>query len=542
MGSCYSRHSQQQGKYSRAREHPVNSSDNHSSDMPHQTAATEARPEKARASGTATQKGRHSGFGFRMPIPARYGNNKPNRKSTDQGSTDEQNSTASNMSNGNGRAKTKDDSIREPLLKSAKGRNKTREKGHPRDNGFAASSDSLTSLSSNGRSKSSKPSSKQSSLKRAYRPQGNTGSWKMIDDSSSVYSGKSGDKLLERNSRSQNTTPGLSLDDLSNGNTTTSSTPVKMIPLIKAPIAVIESLETLSGGSKEDSRSQNQSPRKTNDDVECVNNTNRSNRTSTGSFQSRLRGPFKRYGSATSTGKPAAKQTNQFIPGNQANKWVRAKSEQSDNSVRNVSKNTAPQKLALKRQSSAEKELPQKQLIEHGDVRMAKPVNGIRVGDGKQTKATSGKEEREKEISVIKEPCVKPVHQKPVSKVPLTSPDVLDAISIGSINSDDLMLDIDLEEYEELGSPPAMEPSKHSRTRSRSRSRSRDNPHRKSLSGAVERPADVCTGSKERGDSGITTTTTTTTTTQSKSACIEPLKELATLVQVNNTGASSTQR
>lgn len=540
MGSCYSRQSQHQGKYSRPPEHPVKSSDNHSSDMPHPTTATEAGPEKARAMGTATQKGRHSGFGFRMPIVARYNNSKPNRQSTDQASSEEQNSTASNMSNGRG--KKTEDSIREPLLKSANRRNKTRDKGRSLDNGFAASSESLTSLSSNGRSKGSKPSSKQSSLKRAYRPQGNTGSWKMIDDSSSAYSGKSGDKLLERNSRSQNTTPGLSLDDLSNGNTTASSTPVKMIPLIKAPIAVVESLETLSGGSKDDAMSNNRSPKKTSDDAQCGIKTNRTNRGNTGLFQSRLKGPFKRYGSATSTSKPTTKQANQIIPGNQGNKWVRAKSEQSGNSVRNISKSTAPQKPVLERQKSIEKEIPEKEIpekdiIERVDVKTTLPISRNSVSDAKATKLTTGKEDGEKEISVIKEEDIKPVHQKPTSKVPVTSPDTLDTISIGSINSDDLMLDIDLEEYEELGSPPTMEPSRHSRTRSRSRSRSRENPHRKPLGGTVEKSADKCPGSKEPSDSGITTTSP-----QSKLACMEPLKELATLVQVNNTSISSTQR
>ncbi|KAK2152814.1 hypothetical protein LSH36_317g03026 [Paralvinella palmiformis] len=530
MGSCYSHQSQHQGKYSQPLEQPAKSSDNHSSMMPHPTAASEAGPDKARAVGTATQKGRQSGFGFRMPHMGRYNNNKPSRRGTEPSGIDEQNSTATNMSNGDGEGKTTDRCIKEPLIKSANKRNKARDKGRPRDNGFAASSESLTSLSSNGRGRGSKLSSKQSSLKRAYIPRSNTSSWRMIDDSSSAYSGKSGDKLLDRNNRSENTTPGLSLDDLSNGNTTASSTPAKAALIIKAPIAIVESLETLSGGSKEDAASRNPSPRKASDISSSYDKGSRVNRATAGSFQSRLRGPFKKYGPVTSTSKPEAKQTNQLSIGSQGNKWVKAKPEQN----KNAGKRVIPNRAILQKQKSIDQELPEKEIIPQVDIKTTNPVNGIKVGKSKTAKLISSEDDIEKEISVIKEEPVKPVHTKPSSQVPALSPDALDTISIGSINSDDLMLDIDLDEYEELGSPPSMEPSKHSRTRSRSRSRSRENPHRKSLNGGSnEKSTDKCAGPKEQSESGIPAP-------QTKLVCMGPLKELATLVQVSNASVPTT--
>ena len=488
---------------------------------------TESKPESVTAA-------RGGNTGLRKPYGGRYNNKTTNRNSNEQSSRDNDRTALGTMTGVEGEGKKTGIGGRRFGFKASGHKDKAKA---VEGNGLAASSDSINSTSAVDRERATRslPASKQSSFKRAYMPRSNTGSWKMIDDMSSAHSSKSGDRLAERKS-SQTPTLTLSSQDLSNGNASADSTPVRIFPLIKAPMAIVESMETLSGGSREDGKSKEQTPapRTTNTSKSATNNTGN------GKYTSRLKGPFKKSNASAAKGQGQVSHSNQPKSGDHGSKCVKTTSEHSPpkgNSA--VKSNTGPGFLRrgfLRKQKPTQENLP---LINKD----SPPRNRAAIPKSKtlpEKLMPSPKKDGGdgQDVSGIEEETIIVLKQETSTKTPSASFDALDTISIGSIHSGDFMLDVDLEEYEELGQPPTVLPSaghsKPTRTRSRSRSGSRSKPHEN-----VERRLSTGTPDKikENRVSGHKAGESTTHGTH-----VEPIQELANLVEDSQMTSTTAQR
>jgi hypothetical protein len=233
--------------------------------------------------------------------------------------------------------------------------------------------------------------------------------------------------------------------------------------------------------------------------------------------------------------------------GDQGNKWVKATPEPSQPKTSSAGKSKNADKSGngasflrkgfLRKQKSTHDDLPQvkNSPSQNGtaSAAIAKSNRAMEKPSPEKTLKESGKREKDISASIIEEKTIIPEKQGTNNKTPRVSLDTMETTSIGSIHSDDLMLDIDLEEYEELAYPPtgatSGEHSKPTRTRSRSRSgsRSRDNLERRLSAGATDRSCEKKISVYRGSDSSMTGL-------PKKPSPVEPIQELATLVEASH--------
>ncbi len=472
MGTCYSR----QG-------HIVPPADN----MPHPTSngCQVTRPTEQAVAEPVKQ----SGFGFKKPYGGRYAQAKVTHENIEPpksedlsrksvGSTDSLKKTSSNNSvkQGGGLGSRFGFKATNSNSKAGKQRDSSLNQ-----NTLASSNDSILSTAS------SKLSKRNSGNKRgsAYAPTTSSGSWRMIDDSSSVFSKSSDEKILEDTRKSE---PILNKDDITNANNLLGCGKLLGPGTKKAPIAGMESLDTLSVGSH--------------DNVTLQKGMSSLPATKA-KPQSRLRGPL-----VKNPNQNVSISQKDVSDGNMGRAAAeRSKSNQINSSTqKDLGKGSKTGGSFLKRSFLSK----QKPVSEDRSKSSPKAQAKSNMSDSRATpeppklKQNSGSKDslREHKVTAQNAPSVTPsvsvtgnAHvtsppagaTAPIPKVPIAMIESLETMSLGSIHSDDLMLDEDfpMEDYEELtepkdskrASPLKERPSqkfRSGRPRSRSGSRSQE--------------------------------------------------------------------
>ena len=448
MGTCYSTHAS-----------PINIS---TAEMPHDTSHTEAHSEKGSTLGQPVC----SHFGFRKPYGGRYGKAANSNEQSSRTGAEVKRSPLGTVAESQHSSPNSEKSSAENIDNAPK-RFGFGFKAPPAKRALVDSNKnsgvSEESLNSNSMADSSKRSSVKSNSKRpgcAYDPKdkhASLESWRMIDDSSTAESLSSGGDKLSRRADNAGT---INEEDVKNANHSPENTPVS-IKSVSSTSTLTE--RTSTNGVKPPVGSK---------------------------LHSRLRGPLAKFYTSKSVDKHE-----------KADNWVRASSTppaeakptKASQSQQKKSGGGVPAFLRrglLRKQKSA----PAEPIVAKSSQKSTKKVRN----QGVSTTTTANGDSHRLEDRVFTESTPKAARLPskltgaqrmfdiPSGKAPIAMIDSIETTSIGSINSDDLMLetDIPLDEYEELG--PSEPNSRHqstsdkprsrknSRTRSRSRSHSKD--------------------------------------------------------------------